>query len=56
MLAWTEQIKCRGPSEQPNHIRVATKSYNIKRVMCMGIMLINLNHSSLALERAVINN
>ena len=23
-LAWTKQIKCRGLSEQPNHIRVAT--------------------------------
>ena len=28
MLAWTEQIKCRGLSEQPNDIRVVTKSYN----------------------------
>ena len=30
MLAWTQQIKCRGLSEQPNDIRVATKSYNKK--------------------------
>ena len=54
MLAWTVQIKCRGLSEQPNHIRVATKSYDIKLVM--GITLIYVNHSSPALEQSVINN
>ena len=52
MLAWTEQIKCRGLSEQPNGIRVATKSYNKN-----SLTWINMNHSSsLALERLVINN
>ena len=28
VLAWTQHIKCRGLSEQPNDIRVAIKSYN----------------------------
>ena len=54
MLAWTEQIKRRRLSEQPNHIRVATKSYNIK--LFLGITLINVNHRSPALERSVLNN
>ena len=54
MLAWIEQIKYRWLGEQPNHIRVATKSYNIK--LGMGITWINVNHSSSALERSVINN
>ena len=54
VLAWTEQIKCRGLSEQPIHIRVVTKSYNIK--LHMGITWINVNHISPALERSVINN
>ena len=55
MLAWTEQLKCRGLSEQPNDIRVATKSSNMKHII--GIIWINLNHnSSTALEWSVINN
>ena len=55
MLAWTEQIKCRGLSEQPNYIQVATESCNIKRII--EIIWINVNHSiSSALERSVINN
>ena len=44
MLALTEQIKCRGLSEQPNFIQVATKSCNIKHII--EIILINVNHSS----------
>ena len=35
------------------NIRVATKSYNIKLVI--GITWVNVNHSSPALERSVIN-
>ena len=55
MLAWTEQMKCRGLSEQPNNIQVATKSCNIKHII--EIISINVNHSSSpALERSVINN
>ena len=55
MLAWTEQVKCRGLSEQSIDIRVVTKSCNIKLIN--GITLINVNHSSsAALERSVINN
>ena len=57
MLAWTEQVKCRGlhVSEQPNYIRVATKPCNMKLVI--GITLIRVNHnSSTALVRSVINN
>ena len=55
MLAWTEQLKCRGLSEQPNDISVATKSCNMKHII--GIIWINLYHnSSTALERSVINN
>ena len=54
MLAWTKQIKCRGLSEQSNHIGVITKSYNIK--LHMKVTMINVNHSSPALERSVINN
>ena len=42
MLAWTEQVKCRGLSEQPNYNRVATKPYNIKLVI--GITLISVNY------------
>ena len=30
MRAWAEQVKFRGLSEQPNDIRVTTKSCNIK--------------------------
>ena len=55
MLAWTEKVKCRGLSEQPNYNRVATKPCNMKLVI--GITLISVNHnSSTALERSVINN
>ena len=55
MLAWTEQMKCRGLSEQPNYIQVATKSCNIKHII--EIIWINVNHSSSpALERSVIIN
>ena len=55
MLAWTEQVKCRGLSEQPNYTRVATKPCNMKLVI--GITKISVNHnSSTALERSVINN
>ena len=55
MLAWTEQVKCRGLSEQPNYIRVATKSCNMKLIIRTN--WINVNHnSSTALERSVINN
>ena len=41
MLALTEQIKCRGLSEQPNFIQVATKSCNIKHII--EIIWINVN-------------
>ena len=52
VLAWTEQVKCKGLSEQPNDIRVAPKSCNIS-----GIAWINVNHnSSTALEWLVIDN
>ena len=44
MLAWTEQVKFRGLSEQLNDIRVTTKSCNIK--LEIGITLINSNHNS----------
>ena len=44
MLAWTEQVKCRGLSEQPNYNRVATKPCNMKLVI--GITLISVNHYS----------
>ena len=55
MLAWTEQIKCRGLREQPKDIRVATKSCNMKLII--GITWINVNHNiSAALERSGINN
>ena len=55
MLAWTEQVKCRGLSEQPNYNRVATKPCNMKLVI--GITLISVNHNiSTDLERSVINN
>ena len=33
VLAWTEQVKCRGLSEQPNYTRVATKLCNMKLVI-----------------------
>ena len=50
MLAWAEQVKCRGLSEQPNYNRVATKPCNMKLVI--GITLISVNHySSTALDR-----
>ena len=53
MLALTEQIKCRGLSEQPNFIQVSTKSCNIKHLI--EIIWINVDHSSsTALERSVI--
>ena len=52
MLAWTEQVKCRGLSEQPINIRMVTKSCNIKLIN--EITWINVNHSSsTALERSV---
>ena len=52
VLAWTEQVKCRGISEQPIDIREVTKSCNIKLIN--GITWINVNHSSsTALERTV---
>ena len=55
LLAWTEQVKCRGLSEQPNNTRVATKSCNMKLII--EITLISVNHnSSTALERSVIND
>ena len=56
MLAWTErQVKYRGLSEQPNDIRVVTKSCNMK--LKIGITWINVNqNSSTALERSVRNN
>ena len=55
MIAWAEQIKCRGLREQPNYIQVATKSCNIKHII--EIIWINVNHSSSpALERSVLNN
>ena len=55
VLAWTEQVKCIGLSEQANYNRVATKPCNMKLVI--GITLISVNHnSSTALERSVINN
>ena len=41
MLAWTEQVKCRGLSEQPNYARVATKPCNMKLVI--GITKISVN-------------
>ena len=50
MLAWTEQVKCRELSEQPNYTRVATKPCNMKLVI--GITLISVNHNrSTALEK-----
>ena len=55
MLAWTEQVKCRGLSGQPNYTRVAAKPCNMKLVI--GITKISVNHtSSAALERSVIHN
>ena len=55
MLAWTEQVKCRGLREQPIDIRVLTKSCNIKLIN--EITWINVNDSSsTALERSVIKN
>ena len=44
MLAWTEQGKCTGLSEQPMDIWVVTKSCNIKLIN--GITWINVNHGS----------
>ena len=52
VLAWEEQVKCRGLSEQPIDVRVVT---NIKLIN--GITWINVNHSSsTALERSVMEN
>ena len=52
----TEQVKCRGLSEQPNYTRVATKPCNMKLVIGITYMWISVNHnSSTALERSVIN-
>ena len=58
MLAWTEKENCRGLSEQPNDIRVATKSCNMHDMKhIISITGINRNHnSSTALERSVLNN
>ena len=53
MLAWPEQVKYRGLSEQPSDIQVATKSCNMKHKI--EITWINLNHLA-TLERSVINN
>ena len=39
VIAWTEQVKCRGLSEQLIDIRVVTKSCNIKVIN--GITWIN---------------
>ena len=44
VLAWTEQVKCRWLSEQPNYNRVAAKPCNMKLVI--GITLISVNHYS----------
>ena len=55
MLAWTEQVKYRGLSEQPINIRLVTKPCNIKLIN--EITWIDVNHSSsTALERIDINN
>ena len=55
VLAWTEQVKDRGLSEQPNDIRVVTKSCSLKLII--GVTWINVNQSSsTALERSIINN
>ena len=43
MIAWTEQVKCKGLSEQPDDIGVATKSCNIK--LTNGITWINVNQN-----------
>ena len=43
VLAWTEQVKCRRLSEQPNYARVATKTCNMKLVI--GITKISVNHN-----------
>ena len=40
----TEQVKCRGLSEQPKYTRMATKLCNMKLVI--GITLISVNHNS----------
>ena len=37
MVAWAEQVKCRGLSEQPNYTRVATKPCNMKLVIGISI-------------------
>ena len=52
MVAWTEQVKYRGLSEQSNDILVTTKSCKMKLII--GITL--KNSSSTALERSFINN
>ena len=33
VLAWTEQVNCRELREQPNDIRVVTKSCNVKNII-----------------------
>ena len=43
VLPWTEQVKCRGLSEQPNDIRVATKSCNMKHITRVFIRIIVSN-------------
>ena len=57
MLAWTEQVKCKGLSEQSNFNRVVTKPCNMKLVVGITLKRKSVNHnSSTALERSVINN
>ena len=54
ILAWTEQVKLRGISEQPNDIRVAAKQCN--KNMNGKKTWINRNHkSSIALELSVVD-
>ena len=53
MLDWIKRVKSRGLSEEPNAIRMATKSCNMKHII--GITWINFNqNSSTALERSVL--
>ena len=49
MLALTEKIKCRGLSEQPNFIQVATRSCDIKHII--EIIWINVKHSIYNLDK-----
>ena len=54
MVAWKEQVKYRGLSEQPNDIRAVKKSCNMKLII--GITWINVNqNNTTAFERSVIN-